>query len=25
MRVSGTAPDKLIWEFALRRSYVAAA
>jgi len=25
MRVTGTAPDKLIWEFGLRRSYVAAA
>jgi len=25
MRVTGTAPDKLVWEFGLRRSYVAAA
>ena len=25
MRVTGTAPDKLAWEFGLRRSYVAAA
>jgi hypothetical protein len=25
MRVSGMAPDKLVWEFGLRRSYVAAA
>ena len=25
MRVTGTAPDKLIWEFGLRRSYVVAA
>jgi len=25
MRVTGTAPDKLVWEFCLRRSYVAAA
>ena len=24
-RVTGTAPDKLVWEFGLRRSYVAAA
>ena len=24
MRVTGTAPDKLVWEFGLRRSYVAA-
>jgi hypothetical protein len=24
MRVTGTAPDKLAWEFGLRRSYVAA-
>ncbi len=25
MRVTGTAPDNLVWEFELRRSYVAAA
>jgi len=25
MRVTGAAPDKLAWEFGLRRSYVAAA
>jgi len=25
MRVTGSAPDKLVWEFGLRRSYVAAA
>ena len=25
MRVTGAAPDKLIWEFGLRRSYVAVA
>jgi len=25
MRVTGTVPDKLVWEFGLRRSYVAAA
>jgi len=25
MRVTGAAPDKLVWEFGLRRSYVAAA
>jgi len=25
MRVTGAAPDKLVWQFGLRRSYVAAA
>jgi len=24
MRVTGAAPDELVWEFGLRRSYVAA-